>query len=75
MHKNYTAIPADGLIDIIPQIIGRLDIVEKPKLIDMMKKLLVHIGANHPQTLVFCLVLLRRGKDSPRKRTAEEVTR
>jgi hypothetical protein len=27
LQKNYMDIPADGLIDIIPQIIGRLDIV------------------------------------------------
>jgi hypothetical protein len=30
----------------------------------MMKKLLVHIGQNHPQALVFYLVFLRRGKNN-----------
>lgn len=73
MHKNYTDIPAEGLIDIIPQIIGRLDVVEKPKLLDMMKKLLVHIGQNHPQALVFYLVFLRRGKNETRKKIAEDI--
>lgn len=27
LHKSYTDLPAEGLIDIIPQIIGRLDIL------------------------------------------------
>jgi len=28
-----------------------------------MKKLLIHIGQNHPQALVFYLVFLRKGKN------------
>lgn len=73
LNKNYTEIPADGLIDIIPQIIGRLDIVEKPRLLDIMKKLLVHIGVNHPQAIVFNLVFLRKGKNDSRRRIAEDI--
>lgn len=75
LHKNYTDIPADGLIDIIPQIIGRLDIVDKPKLLDMMMKLLVHIGQNHPQSLVFYLIFLRRGNKETRKKIAEDIVK
>jgi phosphatidylinositol kinase/protein kinase (PI-3 family) len=69
LHKSYTEIPTDRLIDIIPQIIGRLH-SEKPKLLDMMRKLLIYIGENHPQLLVFYLVFLRRGKNLARQEIA-----
>ncbi len=39
----------------------------------MMKKLLAHIGQNHPQALVFYLVFLRRGKNETRKKIAEDI--
>lgn len=41
----------------------------------MMKKLLVHIGQNHPQSLIFYLVFLRRGKNETRKKIAEDIFR
>jgi hypothetical protein len=30
LNQNYTSIPASGLIEIIPQIMGRLDIIDQP---------------------------------------------
>ena len=41
----------------------------------MMKKLLVHIGHNHPQALVFYLVFLRKGMNNSRKKTADDIYR
>ena len=73
LNKNYKLIPPDGLIDIIPQIIGRLDMVEKDNIQDMMKKLLIHIGVNHPQAIVFYLVFLRKGKNDSRKKIADDI--
>lgn len=75
--EGYQSIPADGLIEIIPQIIARLDIVKKGSLcsnfIDMMKRLLVYIGRNHPQTLVFPLLFLRKGNNEFRKKLAVDI--
>ena len=52
---------------------GRLDIVEQPKILDIMKKLLVHICSNHPQALMFPLVFLRRGEHETRRKIADDV--
>ena len=75
LNKNYKMIPSDGLIDIIPQIIGRLDMVERDNIQDMMKKLLIHIGVNHPQAIIFYLVFLRKGKNDSRKKIADDIYR
>jgi hypothetical protein len=64
--NNYESIPADGLIEIVPQIIARLDIVDKNSLTNfllMMKTILIYIGKNHPQALVFPLIFLRKGNN------------
>ena len=53
-------IPRDGLIQIIPQLIARLDHKNK-KYQDLMKDIIVYIGKEHPQTLLFPLIYLKKG--------------
>lgn len=67
---EYENIPSEGLIDIIPQIVGRLDISDKPMLLDMMKKLLVHIGISHPQAIIFPLIFCKKSGNYTKKRAA-----
>jgi hypothetical protein len=68
---EYHSIPPDGLIEIIPQIIGRLDIADgKPMLLEIMKKLLIHIGTTHPQSIVFPLIFCKKSGNSIKKKAA-----
>lgn len=70
---EYEHIPPEGLIDIIPQIVGRLDISDKPVLLDIMKKLLIHIGIAHPQAIIFPLIFCRKSGNSTKKKAADEI--
>lgn len=58
------------MIEIIPQIVGRLDIADKPMLLDIMKKLLIHIGSAHPQAIIFPLIFCKKSGNVTKKRAA-----
>ena len=62
---NFTNIPRDGLIEIIPQLIARLD-HENLKYKDLMKDIIIYIGREHPQTLLFPLIYMKKGYKSKR---------
>lgn len=49
--------------------------VEKPKFLDMMKKLLIHIGQNHPQALVFYLVFLKKCQNKIKQNIASDIVK
>jgi len=38
-----------------------------------MKKLLIHIGFNHPQAIVFPLIYLKNGNSKTKKNIAESI--
>ena len=75
LKVKYMNIPREGLIEIIPQLIARLD-NENPIYKELMKDIIVYIGKEHPQTLLFPLIYLKKGYKSQSKREiAEELTR
>jgi hypothetical protein len=69
MGRSYKDIPSEGLIEIIPQIIARLDssIDQHQNYVPFMRDLLIYIGTNHPQALLFPLIFLRRGNNRFKK--------
>jgi hypothetical protein len=72
---RYKSIPSDGLIEFIPQIIARLDnnYGQNEKYIAILKKLLIYIGIDHPQALLFPLIFLRKGNNIFKKDHADEI--
>lgn len=71
-HSRYKSIPSEGLIEFIPQIIARIDnnYGQNEKYIGILKTLLIYIGTDHPQALLFPLIFLRRGKNNFKKNHA-----
>jgi hypothetical protein len=67
IKANYSHIPRDGLIEIIPQLIARLD-NESVSYKDLMKEIIIYIGKEHPQILLFPLIYLKKGNKSESKR-------
>jgi hypothetical protein len=63
------------LIEIIPQIIARLDnnIDQNKNYVEIMKNLLIYIGVKHPQALLFPLIFLRRGSNQFKKELATNI--
>ena len=73
LRSNYANIPRDGLIEIIPQLIARLD-NDSPTYKDLMRDIIIYIGKEHPQTLLFPLIYLKRGyKSDVKKEIAEDI--
>jgi hypothetical protein len=74
-QSQYRKIPSEGLIEFIPQIIARLDnnYGQNEKYINILKKLLIYIGVNHPQALLFPLIYLRKGNKILKRQHADEI--
>ena len=65
LKTNFINIPSEGLIEIIPQLIARLD-HQNVKYKDLMKDIIIFIGREHPQTLLFPLIYMKKGYKSKR---------
>jgi|JI10StandDraft_1071094.scaffolds.fasta_scaffold2093224_2 FKBP12-rapamycin complex-associated protein len=73
LRLNYMSIPKEGLIEIIPQLIARLD-NENPTYKEMMKDIIIYIGRDHPQSLLFPLIYMKKGyKSESKKELAAEI--
>jgi hypothetical protein len=75
LNSHYKKIPSEGLIEIIPQIIARLDnhIDQNKHYVEIMRNLLVYVGSKHPQALLFPLIFLRRGNNQFKKELANAI--
>lgn len=71
-RKSYKMIDIISWIEVVPQIIARIDI-SNYIIQGLLHELLVHISRHHPQTLLYQLTVAAKSKSRQRKDAAEKI--
>jgi hypothetical protein len=62
--NSFSKLNIDSFLNIIPQLLCRVNILEKdPELFEILKNLLVNIGKNHPRICIFSLIVLYNSRN------------
>ncbi len=74
ISNNFNLINTDCYLDVVPQLICRIDIMNKNKIIfKILSELLVKIGKKHPRALIYPLIVMKNSRSHHRKIAAENV--
>ena len=72
INESFNNINVECFLDVIPQLICRIDIEDK-NLFEILKNLLIKIGKFHLKNLVYHLIVLNNYKSKKRKEASEKI--
>ncbi|KAJ1306989.1 hypothetical protein OPQ81_007969 [Rhizoctonia solani] len=72
MSEGISALPADTWLEVIPQIIARIQ-TPSTRIRELIKKLLLGVGQAHPQALIYPLSVASRSTSIARKQAAADI--
>lgn len=72
MNAGFQDVSIDTWLDVIPQLIARIDSPHQ-KMRDLLHDLLARIGLAHPQALIYPITVASKALNAPRKRAAEGI--
>ena len=74
--NSFSKLNIDSFLNIIPQLLCRVNILEKdPELFEILKNLLVNIGKNHPRICIFSLIVLYNSRNKLKKLASSQILR